>query len=67
MNTSNQTVKQLSNGDAVVWKLGTSYRDVGVTCGVCKSEVPLEDLKSGESDGSYRSIYIRYRPLTNKM
>lgn len=53
MNTSNQTVKQLSNGDAVVWKLGTSYRDVGVTCGVCKSEVPLEDLKSGESDGSY--------------
>ena len=52
-NSSAEKVKQLSNGDAVVWKPTSTDAEIGVTYGACQLSVPLTDMESGETAGAY--------------
>ncbi len=64
-NSAAEKVKQLSNGDAIVWKPSSTDVEIGVTCGTCQLTVPLTDMESGEGTGAYPinnyEVSSRYR------
>ena len=57
-----EQIKQLSNGDAIVWKPKSQKTAIGVTCGVNQVSVALEGMESGENTDSYP---INVRPVSS--
>lgn len=52
-NDKAESIKQLSNGDCIVWKPAQDDVSVGVKYGLSKSDISIKDMLSGEASGAY--------------